>query len=220
MYKTVNQATESLHNEGYNVTDPWDIVEIFEDKVAKYAGSKYAVAIDSCTNALFLCLKYLNANGKIQIPKKTYISVPQSIIHAGCGVEFTDIDWSGCYHLSPYPIVDSATRFTKDMYIQDTYQCLSFHIRKILPITKGGMILTNDLKAVDWFKLAEYEGRDRRVPHHSMPSPAMMGWNMYMPPEQAAKGLELFRVVEDDNKDCGGSWSYRDLTEFEIFADM
>lgn len=220
MYTNINDITKLLQAQGYSVEDPWDIVEIFEQKVAKYAGSKYAVAVDSCTNALFLCLKYLNASGTIQIPNKTYISVPQSIIHAGCEVEFVDVDWSGCYHLNPYPVVDSATRFTKDMYIQDTYQCLSFHIRKILPIAKGGMILTNDIKAVDWLKLAEYEGRNRHVPHHSMPSPVMMGWNMYMPPEQAARGLELFDLAEDSNKDCGGSWSYKDLTEFEIFANM
>ena len=220
MYTNVNDITKLLQTQGYSVKDPWDIVEIFEQKVAEYAGSKYAVAVDSCTNALFLCLKYLNASGKIQIPNKTYISVPQSIIHAGCEVEFMDVDWSGCYHLNPYPVVDSATRFTKDMYIQDTYQCLSFHIRKILPIAKGGMILTNDIKAVDWLKLAEYEGRNRHVPHHSMPSPVMMGWNMYMPPEQAARGLELFDVVKEENEDCGGSWSYKDLTEFEIFANL
>ena len=32
----------------------WDNVEFFETLVANYAGSKYAVAVDSCTNALFL----------------------------------------------------------------------------------------------------------------------------------------------------------------------
>ena len=79
------------------------------------------------------------------------------------------------------------------------------------------MILTNSKMAYDWFKLAEYEGRDRRVPHDEMPSPAMMGWNMYMPPEQAARGLELFKDLPKNNSDCGGSWKYKDLTEFNIF---
>lgn len=220
MYATLDNITQSLNTDGYTITDPWDVVEAFEAKIAKYAGSKYAIATDSCTNSLFLCLKYFNANGTIKIPKKTYISVPQSVIHAGCKVQFTDEEWSGVYRLEPYPIVDSATRFTKDMYIQDTYQCLSFHIRKILPIAKGGMILTNSKMAYDWFKLAEYEGRNRRVPHDEMPSPAMMGWNMYMPPEQAARGLELFQDLPNDNPDCGGSWKYKDLTEFNIFKGM
>ena len=178
MYSSLEQAVSSLEKEGYIISDPWDIVEAFEDKVAKYAGSKYAVATDSCTNSLFLCLKYLNASGKVKVPKKTYLSVPQSVIHAGCEVEFVDHEWSGVYTLDPYPVVDSATRFTKGMYIPNTFQCLSFHIRKILPIAKGGMILTDDPEAVDWFKLAEYEGRNRRVPHDEMPEPTIVGWNI------------------------------------------
>ena len=36
----------------------WDNVDRFEEIIAEYAGSKYAVAVDSCTNALFLSMKY------------------------------------------------------------------------------------------------------------------------------------------------------------------
>ena len=45
----------------------WDNVDKFEEIIAEYAGSKYAVSVDNCTDALFLCLKYLNASGKITI---------------------------------------------------------------------------------------------------------------------------------------------------------
>ena len=147
MYEEINNIIPQLEKEGYAVNDPWDIVDIFEKKVAKYAGSKYAVSCDSCTNAMFMCLKYLNAKGTIILPSKTYLSVPGLVIHAGCKVKFEDFEWSGLYRLDPYPVIDSATRFRKDMYIKGTYQCLSFHIRKILPICKGGMILTDDHKA-------------------------------------------------------------------------
>ena len=41
----------------HNLSDPWDVVDLFEKKMAEYAGSKYGVAVDNCTNALFLCLK-------------------------------------------------------------------------------------------------------------------------------------------------------------------
>ncbi len=40
--------------------DPWDIVDLFEEKVSSFCGSKYGVAVDCCTNAIFLSLKYLN----------------------------------------------------------------------------------------------------------------------------------------------------------------
>ena len=42
----------------YKLSDPWDVVDLFEKTLAEYAGSKYAIAIDNCTDAMFLCLKY------------------------------------------------------------------------------------------------------------------------------------------------------------------
>ena len=57
-------ALEALVNNGYKINTPWDAVDLFEKKVAEYAGSKYAVAIDNCTDALFLCLKYLECDKK------------------------------------------------------------------------------------------------------------------------------------------------------------
>lgn len=215
MYVTIQEITKTLNEKGYTINDPWDIVQIFEEMVADYAGSKYAVALDNCTNGLFLCLKYLDARGKITIPAKTYVSVPQAIIHAGCEVEYDEREWSGVYTLDPYPIVDGATRFTKDMYIQDTFQCLSFHIKKTLPIGKGGMILTNDKEAVKWFKKARYEGRDITVPYDE-DIIDMLGWNMYMPPEQAAYGIKLFLQTKDENDDCGGSWKYPDCRNYNF----
>jgi dTDP-4-amino-4,6-dideoxygalactose transaminase len=217
MYQNVEKIKKILLEKGYEINDPWDIVDAFESMVAEYAGSKYAVAVDNCTNGMFLCLKYLKAKGKIKIPKRTYLSVPQLVLHAGCELEFYDLEWEGTYKLEPYPVVDSATRFTKGMYEKGTYQCLSFHIKKLLPISKGGMILTDDKNAYDWFKAAEYEGRDRRIPHDIMPEPTIMGWNMYMPPEQAARGIEIFLSLPEHNKDCGGSYKYKDISDYNMF---
>tara|TARA_A100001515_G_scaffold53803_2_gene42619 strand:+ start:2456 stop:3124 length:669 start_codon:yes stop_codon:yes gene_type:complete len=214
MYDDLKKAEKILNKYNIVVKDPWDIVEGFEKLIAEYAGSKYAVAVDSCTNSMFLCLKYLKASGEIEVPKKTYLSVPQLVIHAGCTPKFIDLEWNGVYQLNPYPVVDSATRFTKNMYIKGTYQCLSFHIRKNLPIAKGGMILTDNKDAYDWFKAAEYEGRDRRVPHDEMPEPTICGWNMYMPPEQAARGIILFNELPKELADCGGSYKYKDLSGY------
>ena len=216
MYESLEKITNLLESQGYTINDPWDIVDAFERKVATYAGSKFAVSVDNCTNAIFLCLKYLKASGTVTVPEKTYVSVPQSILHAGCGLEFEDIEWSGTYQLKPYPIIDGATRFTKDMYIPDTYQCLSFHIKKILNIGKGGMILTDDPEAARWFKVARYEGRHIGVPYHQ-DEIELVGWNMYMPPEQAAKGIEIFENLSSENDDCGGSWKYHDVSTFDIF---
>ena len=83
MFTDLNDVIPGLNKEGYDIQDPWDVVDAFEDKIAKFAGSKYAVSVDSCTNAMFLCLKYLKAKGYIRLPKKTYLSVPGLVIHAG-----------------------------------------------------------------------------------------------------------------------------------------
>ena len=219
MYETLEKIIPVLEKEGYKIKDPWDVVDAFEDKVAKYAGSKYAVSVDNCTNGMFMCLKYLNAKGTITLPKKTYLSVPGLVIHAGCNIKFEDFEWSGVYKLDPYPVVDGATRFTEGMYIKGTYHCLSFHIRKVLAIAKGGMILTDDKDAVDWFKRARYEGRDNREPHDSIDDIDILGWNYYMPPEQAARGIELFNKLPKQNDDTGGSWKYKDLSSYSAWKD-
>jgi dTDP-4-amino-4,6-dideoxygalactose transaminase len=213
-------ALEELKIKGYDIKDPWDAIELFENKIAKYAGSKYAVAMDNCTNAIFLCLKYLNANGIIKIPCNTYASIPMLIKNAGCQFEFEEIDWSGIYQLKPYPIFDSAQRFTKNMFIKDSFQCLSFHRKKILKLPKGGMILTDDENAAEWFKIARAKGRH---PHKKIFYEneifTMLGWNMYMPPETAAQGILIFDNLQDINIDNGSNLTYHDLRRHPIFEE-
>lgn len=218
MYTNIEAVIPILEKRGYAITNPWDIVSAFEDMVANYAGSKFAVSVDSCTNALFLCLKFLNAKGKIVLPAQTYVSAAQSVIHAGCEVEFKEIEWAGTYRLDPYAVVDGATRFKKGMYESGTLHCLSFHIKKILSIGKGGMILTDDASSVEWFKKARYEGRDISRPYET-DNIEMLGWNMYMPPEQAAVGIQRFIELPDDNPDCGSSQKYHDLRKHALFSN-
>lgn len=192
--------------------NPYKIVQMFEEEVAEYTGSPYAVSVDSCTNAIFLCCKYLNVE-EVTIPKKTYLSVPQSIIHAGGKVKFKDTEWQGIYKLEPYPIYDSAKRFTGDMYIPGTFMCLSFHIKKHLKIGKGGMILTDNKDAVDWFKKVRYEGRSEK--RYFEDDIELLGWNMYMTPVEAAQGLMLMQNFPLVNEDLPED--YKDLTTNTIF---
>ena len=159
--------------------------------------------------------------GDVVIPSKTYLSVPQSIIHAGGNVIFDRTnetnEWKGVYQLKPYPIYDSAKRFTSDMYIPNTFMCLSFHIKKHLKISKGGMILTDNEDAVKWFKKARYEGRSEKLYHQD--DIDMLGWNMYMSPQQASHGLSLMQNIPTHNDDLGENDGYRDLTEFTVFKN-
>jgi len=192
--------------------NPYKIVQMFEEEVAEYTGAPFAVSVDSCTNALFLSCKYLNVN-EVTIPKKTYLSVPQSIIHSGGKVHFEELQWKGIYQLKPYPIYDSAKRLTSGMYIPGTFMCLSFHIKKHLKIGKGGMILTDNEDAVKWFKKSRYEGRNElRYEDDNIDS---MGWNMYITPMEAALGLMLMQNIPQHNDDLPED--YKDLTKNDLF---
>lgn len=198
--------------------NPYKIVQMFEEEITEYTGAPYAVSVDSCTNALFLCCTYLKVK-EVTIPSKTYLSVPMSIIHSGAQVIFdkrTETNnWCGTYQLKPYPIYDAAKRLTTNMYIPNSYMCLSFHIKKHLGIGKGGMILTDNKEAVEWFKKARYEGRSEK--YYREDNISSLGWNMYMTPQEAAQGLCLLQNYPLHNKDLDETNGYRDLTEFEIF---
>ena len=100
--------------------NPYKIVKMFEETVADYCGSKYAVSTDNCTDALLLCCEYLNVQ-EVIIPARTYLSVPQSILHAGGTLKFRDYRWKGIYQLEPYPIYDAAKRLTSNMYIPESF---------------------------------------------------------------------------------------------------
>jgi len=196
------------------------ITEMFEQKVAEYTGAPYAVAVDSCSNAIFLSLMYVGVKDlDIVIPSKTFMSVPCEIKHAGANVRFHDIKWSGAYRLFPTPVWDSALRFTNSMYINGSLQCISFTgPSKRLKLSKGGMILTDDVDAYNWLKRARMSGR--RELAYMDDNFDMIGWNFYMLPELAVRGLTLMRGFYKDGKaisfpDIEGVYS--DLSKFEIY---
>ena len=198
------------------LSDPWDIVDLFEKKISSYLGSKYAVSVDCCTNAIFLCLKYIDDKKKLTIPENTYISILSAINLANYKFQNKKIFWKGSYKINPFPIVDSATRFTKNMYEKKTFTCLSFHHRKHLPIGRGGMILTDSKKAYNWLKKARYDGRDltKSYDKDNFKSP---GWHMYMTPEQAFIGLRLLNNFKDTKPNRADSKSYKSIKKYLKF---
>lgn len=195
------------------------VVDMFERKIAEYCGSKYAVAMDSCCNAIKLCLVYKKAK-YVSLPRFTYPGVICSIIHAGAKIEFSPfINWQGQYTLAPHDIIDSALRFRQGMYIPRKLMCLSFHAKKHLPIGRGGMVLTDDQKAYEWLKRARFDGRNE-VPL-IQDDIQIVGWNCYMTPEQAARGLMLLDLIKSVKlpdlemqkqgyPDCSKIWAYNE----------
>lgn len=198
------------------MTSPYSVVADFERELADYAGSKHAVAVESCTAAVFLTCKYLGVE-EVTIPSRTYPSIPCSIIHAGGAVCFEDVEWKGVYQLKPYPIWDGAKRFRRGMYIKDSFHCLSFHAKKILPIGRGGAILTDDEEAARWLKVARFDGRHECSLHSD--EFEMIGWNCYMTPEQASRGRLLLWMAEDHNEDQVEEPPYPDLSKYSMYVE-
>lgn len=202
----------------------YKITEEFEKEISKYTNSPYVVALDNCSNALFLSLFYENIKNKtISIPSRTYPSVPCEIIHAGGKVKFENIDKTtikGAYQLKPTKVWDSSLRFTADMYTPNTYMCLSFTgPYKHLKLSKGGAILTDDYNAYLWFKRARFSGRNE-CPYHK-DNLNMLGWNFYMMPEIATRGLLLIKQFYDFNGNKihneDKEIPYPDLSKFDVY---
>ena len=207
----------------------YKVTEEFEGKLANYTGAKYAITVDNMSNALFLALYYEKNVAKrlghdfIKIPSRTYPSVPCEIIHAGLKVEFEKVEGKtikGAYQLQPSRVIDSALRFTADMYTPDTHMCISFTgPYKHFKLSKGGAILTDNYKAYSWFKRARYSGR-RACDYHE-DNLDMLGWNFYMMPELAARGLLLmgqFYNIDGSKKHQEDlTLPYPDLSQFKVY---
>lgn len=201
----------------------YQVIKDFEAAVGEYTGASHVVAVDSCTNALFLCLmwwKKFAPSKKIAIPKRTYLSVPQQAKHADYFIEFYALEWSGLYQLKPHPIWDSARRFTSRMFNTlptnslMNYVCTSHHWTKPLGIERGGCILHNDPEADIWFRKARFHGRTEGV--HPKDDNPIMGWNMMMLPSVAANGLVRLSHLPKDNPDLPND-DYPDLSKMDIF---
>ena len=207
-----------LKDRGYQWSDPREIVDICEAKVAKFFGAKYAVMTDCCSHAIFLSLKFLQAaheidpGGEVRIPKHTYVSVPMQILHAGMKVRFDEREWQGWYQLLGTRVIDAAVTWVKDSYIPFSFMCLSFQLKKMIPTGKGGAILTDDPVAYKWLKIASYDGRDLTTPYDSENHVRMIGWHMYMTPEDAARTILLMDDIKNEGEYMGSS-NYPDCSK-------
>lgn len=205
-----------LKERGYSFSDPSFVVDIFEKKIALWANAPYAVATDCATHAMELALRYKPLPESIEVPRHTYLSVPQTVRKLGARVQWTDDKWQGVYRLAPTHVIDGSLRFAPQMYIPGSFMCLSFQIKKRLPIGRGGMILTDSPEAYTWFKKSVYDGR---TPYTAWKSDTIthMGYHYYMTPEDAARGILLFDDGLSTTNDMGGWEEYPDLTHMDFF---
>ena len=209
----------------------YKVTEDFEKALSEYTGAPYVVTLDNQSNAIFLSLYYEKNVSKtlrteeIEIPSRTYPSVPCEIIHAGLKVKFKKVEGTtlkGSYNLNPSKTWDSALSFTANMYKPKTFMCISFTgPYKHFKLSKGGAILTDNLEAYHWFKRARYSGR-RECSYHDDYFD-MLGWNFYMMPELAARGLllmnQFYNIDGSKKQNQDLELPYPDLSKFSIYTN-
>lgn len=231
--------------------DAFKPVRDFEAALCDYTGAPYAVAVNSCSMALLLAVAWHvrvidrasispherkilfgDHRPQIEIPCRTYLSVPMSIIHAGGRPTFRDQKWEGWYELRPLHVIDSARFFTSGMYrgkmrmwddrgaahwterYGEGMYCVSFHHSKTLGDTQGGAILHDNPEADAWLRRARFDGRTEGVnPKDDKP---ILGWHCYMSPDVAARLTWKLSKLPRHNPPLPSD-DYPDLSTLEIF---
>lgn len=201
--------------------NPYQVTADFEQALCAYTGARYAVAVNSCTAALLLAVKWHTPKipgplEGIRIPRRTYVSVPCAILNAGpFWVTWSDEQWRGAYQLHPLPVWDCARRFTSDMYVPDQFQCVSFSASKILAAEQGGAILHDNADADLWFRRMRFDGRTEWV-NPMEDTFDLVGHHCLMIPSVAATLLLRLYHLPKHNEDLP-EIEYPDLSQHPAF---
>ena len=190
-------------------------VKDFEDQVASFFGAPHAVAVDSCTHGIEICLRR-NLPKYLEVPKRTYISIPFLARKLSLPLKWRDENWQDYYYLGDSNIIDAAVLWGKDTYIPNTFMCLSFQFQKHLSLGRGGMILTDSQAAAEDLKKMSYDGSSPDTPWRDQDIDTM-GYHYYMTPETAQLGLEKLSEAINIQPRKWRVTDWPDLTQMKIF---
>lgn len=195
----------------------FEVVTTFENKISEFFGSPYAVAVDSCTHGLELCLRHTNET-KINVPKRTYLSVPFLAEKIGLKREWRDDNWEKYYTINygDKRIIDAAVLWEKNSYIPNTFMCISFQYQKHLSLGRGGIILMDNESDYISLKKMSYDGRLPNIPWRDQDIDTV-GFHYYMTPETAQLGLNKLQMAIDTPPRQWVVTDWPDLTEMQIF---
>jgi dTDP-4-amino-4,6-dideoxygalactose transaminase len=198
----------------------FNVVTEFEEKIAKFFGSPYAIAVDSCTHGIELCLRYTKET-KINVPKRTYLSVPFLAEKLGIEREWRDEEWEDYYtvNYNNKRIIDAAVLWKKDSYISNTFMCVSFQYQKHLSLGRGGIILLDNENDYINLKKMSYDGRLPNIPWRDQDIDCV-GYHYYMTPETAQMGLNKLENAINTNPRKWVVTDWPDLTQMKIFKKI
>ena len=189
----------------------------FEKEIAKFFGSPYAVAVDSCTHGIELCLRHQNLS-YINVPRRTYISVPFLADKLKIQLQWRDEDWIDYYQVNNHlkPIYDAAVLWKRDSYIPGSYMCVSFQFQKHLSLGRGGIILCDTKEDYDILKRMSYDGRHPDTPWREQDI-EVYGYHYYMTPETAQQGLDKLPEAIETTPRQWKVTDWPDLSKMKVF---
>lgn len=190
-------------------------VSDFEQQIARYYGSQYAVATDCCTHAIELCLRLIKPQS-VTCPTHTYLSVPMTFEKLGMQWAFYDVKWSDYYYIGNTNIIDAAVYWKQDGYIPNTFMCLSFQYKKHLNLGRGGMILLDNKDDYVALKKMSYDGRYGDTPWAEQ-NIETLGYHYYMTPETAQVGINKLKEVKDNVPKQWSFKDYPDISKMKVF---
>jgi hypothetical protein len=194
----------------------FNIIKDFENEIAKFYGSPYAIATDSCTHGVELCLRYADIK-EINVPKRTYLSIPFLAHKLNIKLTWKDENWTDYYYLTDN-IIDAAVLWKPNSYIPRTFMNISFQYQKHLSLGRGGIILTDNKDAAEILKKMSYDGRMPDIPWRAQ-NINTIGYHYYMTPETAQLGLEK---LPNAIKTPPRQWlieDWPDLTQLDVFNE-
>lgn len=192
----------------------FNTVTEFERRIAEFFGAPYAVAVDSCTHGLELCLRYKKAEF-IGCPHRTYLSVPMLSYKLGIALVWKDYVWSNHYTIGNN-IVDAAVLWRQNSYYQGYFMCISFQHQKHLSLGRGGMILCPDEQSANTLRRMSYDGRIPGIPWREQ-DVDMMGYHYYMTPETAQLGLDKLQAAIDTSPRIWTVDDWPDISKMKVF---
>jgi len=197
-------------------------IKDFEEKIAEFFGSPYAVAVDCCTHGVELSIRYQIDKGeylpKISCPKRTYISIPFLANKLGLDLEWRDEEWVDMYYITP-KIIDAAVLWKKNSYIPGTFMCVSFQFRKHLSLGRGGVILCDNEDDYLNLKKMTYDGRLPDIAWREQ-NISTMGYHYYMTPETAELGLQKLEKAINTEPQQWTVNDWPDVSEMEVFKKI
>jgi dTDP-4-amino-4,6-dideoxygalactose transaminase len=177
----------------------FDKIFKFEQELAEFTGSPYAIMTDCCTHAIELCLRHDRVK-QCEFTPYTYLSIPMLMHKLGIQYQYSDHAWQrwvGEYPFLNTRIWDSARRLEKNMYRAGTMQCLSFGHTKPLHIGHGGAIILDDKQAYDTIIRMRYDGRDLNITPWQEQKVFLVGYHYKPSIEDAEQGLTLLQGLKE-----------------------